>query len=81
MNTPDVIGQPTAPTPVACSAWLEVLAQAFGEVSKQRRDLEDACVHDKDRQRARMRSCICMDIQAALRIAAKSTSNIQADRP
>ena len=53
----------------ASTDWLEALSKAFKEVSKQRRDLEDHSIHEEDRQRARLRSCICMDIAEALRIA------------
>ncbi len=53
---------------------LEILAKAFGEVSMKRRELEDGCVHEEDKQRARMRSLICMDIQEALLLASKSLS-------
>lgn len=72
MNNPDVPEQPKSDPGVGSSALLEVLAEAFGQVSKEVRDLEDKCVHREDAQRARLR---CLDIQHALSIAAKSTSN------
>jgi hypothetical protein len=38
MNTPDVIEQPTAPTPVACSAWLEVLRKYWNERIERKKE-------------------------------------------
>jgi uncharacterized protein YjcR len=49
---------------------LNTLADAFGEVSRRRRDLEDECAHAEDRKLSRMRSLVCMDIAEALHEAA-----------
>lgn len=53
-----------------CSTdWLDALATSFAAESGKTRELEDHCVHEEDRKRARDRSCILMDIASALRSA------------
>jgi len=40
-------------------------------VSGDRRQLEDGCVHEADKDRARMRACLWADMAEVLRIASE----------